>query len=168
MNSSRAISPYGVGTKSGTLFYVRVKDSAPIANTIDTVLQFEGEIGDSHIFPIYSAEDAYSSMFTDSDLNDVVTVRAFDPQGNLNDDYKTALKDADCDWQAKTGVGRAISIEVNNTNAESASGIPAHSLKLTILRRIDKIVDGLRQRGRTGYGSTRNNRLQCRFRHERI
>ena len=142
LNSSRAISPYGVGTKSGTLFYVRVKDSAPIANTIDTVLQFEGEIGDSHIFPIYSAEDAYSSMFTDSDLNDVVTVRAFDPQGNLNDDYKTALKDADCDWQAKTGVGRAISIEVNNTNAESASGIPAHSLKLTILRRIDKIVDG--------------------------
>ncbi|MDE6402171.1 MAG: hypothetical protein K2L54_06110, partial [Clostridiales bacterium] len=114
LNSSRAISPYDAGTKSGTLFYVKVKDSAPLANTVDSVLQFKGQIGDSHIFPIFSAENAYSAMFTDSDLNDSVEVTAFDPKGDLNADYNTALKDADCDWQARTGVGRAISIEVNN------------------------------------------------------
>ena len=142
LNSSRAISPYEVGTKSGTLFYVNVKDSAPIANTVESVLQFTGKKGDSHIFPIYSAENAYSAMFTDSDLNDSVIVKAFAPSGNLNEDYNTALKDADCDWQARTGVGRAIEVEVNNTDTTSASGIPAHSLKLTILRRIDKIVAG--------------------------
>lgn len=138
VDSSRSISPRDATTKSGTIFRVQVKDSAPIANENETVLSFKGKINDSHIFPIYNEADPYSSMFTDSDLADVVSINGFTSNGNINEDYEKALAGADCDWRYRSGVVRAIDIEINNTDAE-ANGIPAHSLKVTIRRRIDKL-----------------------------
>ncbi|MCH5165806.1 MAG: hypothetical protein J1G01_05340 [Clostridiales bacterium] len=149
IDRSRSIGPKSSQIKSGSLFYISVKSSAPIANNESTELSFTGKIGESHIFTIFDAENPYDSMFTDSDRGDYVVVRGFVSSGNLTSDYADALADADCDWNSRQGVTRAIDISINNTDTPIMRAddpeevdIPAHSLKLTILRRIDKFVDG--------------------------
>ena len=139
VGSMRRISRSDATVKTGTLFYVKVTDSAPIANADAQALSFAGKIGDSYAFPIFDASNPYISMFTDSDVGDMVTVGGFTSSSNLTEDYNNALADADCDWQGRDGVSRAIDIAINNSDTDdTANGIPAHSLKITIRRRIDK------------------------------
>lgn len=141
VSSSRHIVPDGAALDSGTIFRVSVKDSAPIVNTDKSVLSFAGKINDSHIFSIHNNNDPFDSLFTDSDVADIVSVGGFIASGNTAEDYNTALKDANCEWQASQGKKRAIEIEINNSDGESG-GIPAHSLRITIQRRIDKKDEG--------------------------
>ncbi len=137
-STDRFIRPTTTAVKSGTLFYVNVQDSAPIVNANASMLEFSGKIGESRIFPIFDNSNPFASMFTDSDAEDTVRVDGFVASGNTTKDYEDALVDADCDWRASAGKQRAIEITINNDDIE-ANGIPAHSLRVTILRRIDKL-----------------------------
>ncbi len=140
--SNRNIVIKDVIVTCGTIFYVDVMDSAPMANDSEAALSFTGKVNDSVIFKIHDESDPFASMFTDSDLNDVVTVDGFTSSSDLQQDYKNALIEAidengkPYDWQSSTYKERAIKIEINNTDSE-VNKIPAHALKITIVRRID-------------------------------
>ncbi|MBD5132244.1 MAG: hypothetical protein HDT28_06650 [Clostridiales bacterium] len=136
--SDRSYKTRDAAIKSGSIFYVKVKDSAPTVNTNSSVLEFSGKVGEYHDFPIFDKTNPFASMFNDSDVEDTVRVNGFISSGNTNNDYAEALADADCDWQAAPGKDRAIEITINNDDVPSASGIPAHSLRIKVLRRIDK------------------------------
>lgn len=140
--AERGILMNGVSNKCGTLFYVNVENSAPIANKDENVLTYTGHVSDSVIFKIHDKTDPYTSLFKDSDAADMVRVEGFTSSSNLNSDYSAALRlatEQEIDWQANgKGKDRAINIEINNADRET-QGIPAHSLKITIVRRIDKL-----------------------------
>ncbi|MDE7406653.1 MAG: hypothetical protein K2M89_07275 [Clostridiales bacterium] len=146
ISDSRAVLPSDVDTVCGDIFYVNVKDSAPIAvNPEDDetgVLRFSGKVGDSAIFKLYDAEDPFGSLFTDSDINDYVMYDGFVSDRVQTPDYNKALQaatDLELDWRGAESVDKpqAVTIAVNNTASE-ANGIPAYSVKVTINRRIDK------------------------------
>ena len=141
--SYRSITRAGASSKAGTLFYVKVKDSAPTANTEnEQILEFSGKLNESAVFTVFDSENSYGSLFNDSDAGDSVRINAFASNATAEEDYKTALAEADCDWQARNGVKRAIDISVNNGD-EAVNGVPAHSIKVAIVRRIDaKDEDG--------------------------
>ncbi len=136
VGTSRRIQPdESTSIFSGTLFYVKVDDSAPIANEDEDVRTFTGRYDSAadstvnkHTFKVFDNDDPLGSLFTDSDLNDDVTIDGFDPN-NPRNDYNEALADADCDWQATGSKPRAIDITIDNV---------AHTLTVKINRRIDK------------------------------
>ena len=134
---------------AGSIFYVEVKDSAPLANTYEDALKFKGKVGESAIFPIFDMSNPYASLFTDSDEGDFVSVKGFDPNSQSSADYDAALKDANCEWQGGKGTNKtqAISILVNNGdepikikdgfNNNKEYEVPARSLMINVNRRID-------------------------------
>ncbi len=133
----RSITRTGASVTSGTLFYVKVKNSAPTTNTVnENLLNFEGGIGDSKVFKIFDNDNSYDSLFADTDLNDYVEIKAFESKTGVDKDYEAALAGTDCDWQSKPGVLRAIDILVNN-DTTARDGVPARSLRIDIRRRID-------------------------------
>ncbi len=116
--------------KAGTIFYVRVKDSAPIANKNTDVLSFSGKIGDVGTFTIFDRNNSDISMFSDSDTDDVVIVNGFVP-GSRDEaaDYAAALEGVKYDWKVSSTKPRAIDISVNNDDG---------TLTVKINRRIDE------------------------------
>jgi len=117
---------------AGSLFYVEVDDSAPIANINTENMTFTGKVNDSHTFTIFDNEKPETALFTDSDVGDVVKVKNFAGAGSLNADYESALSGVDLDWKAGANKVRAIDISVKD-----------NELKVTIRRRIDvKDKDG--------------------------
>lgn len=147
IDQNRTIHVQGVSTVCGDIFYMNVLDSAPIENTDANAKEFKGKVGDSVIFKMFDKDDPFGSLFTDSDLNDVVTYNGFVSAVNETPDYNKALAHAESeklDWKANDTINkpRAVDIAVNNTDKE-VNGIPAYSVKITINRRIDlKDEDG--------------------------
>lgn len=132
----------------GSLFYVQVENSTPIANDDpDTVSarSFTGKVNEYTFFPIFDKDNPVSSMFSDSDVEDVVKIRGHET-GTNNADYVSAFSvaDANLDWRSGNGKARAIDIVANNNDTVKTYrknnkdiSIPAHSLLIYINRRID-------------------------------
>ena len=141
--SNRTVYTQGVSNVCGDFFYVNVLDSAPIENTDENAKKFKGAVGDSVIFKMFDKDDPFGSLFTDSDLNDVVTYDGFISAANETPDYNKALAVAgDLDWKANDSINkpRAVDIAINNSDKE-ANGMPAYSVKITINRRVDLTDD---------------------------
>ena len=149
---------------AGTLFYVKVGDSKPLANdTGSSAMTFRGRKGDYRMFSIFDLEHPYESLFTDSDADDAVIVKGNDRLGNIDPehsvvtpnyfDYAAAFKGTTLDWSSN---GRAVSIEVNNTDravltsdapknldindytdADAKYVLEPHTLRVLINRRVD-------------------------------
>lgn len=155
---------------AGSLFYVKVADSKPLPNdTGSAAMTFRGKKGDYRMFSIFDLEHPYESLFTDSDTDDSVIVKGNDRLDKIDPehtvvtpnyfDYDNAFKGTTLDWSSN---GRAISIEVNNTDkavltsdapksldinnyteAEAKYVLKPHTLRVLINRRIDaKDKDG--------------------------
>ncbi|MCM1368535.1 MAG: glycine-rich protein [Roseburia sp.] len=133
----------------GSLFYVQVENSAPIANDdADTVSarSFTGKVNDYAFFSVFDSEDRLSPMFRDSDVEDTVTIKGHE-SGTTAADYNDAFSGvpATLDWRSGNGKARAIDIVANNgdspknyrKNSATTISIPAHSLLVYINRRID-------------------------------
>ena len=144
---SRDLSDISVNMTCGSLFYLNIADSTPIANTDESVTSLSGKVGDSVIFKMFDKNDPYGSLFRDTDLNDIVTYTGIISDEIPTANYDKALPDVDesgIDWKAKDTINkpRAVDIEYNNTDKE-VNGIPAYSVKVTINRRLDfKDKDG--------------------------
>ncbi|MCH5161436.1 MAG: hypothetical protein J1G04_05340 [Clostridiales bacterium] len=123
----------GAVMRAGTLFKLKVADSAPNAvrdTGAPTGSNFAatGAMGDVITFKIHDPNDPYGAMFTDADADDKVTVAAFG-----DGDYATALAAAleqnpELDWAASEGKPRAFDVEV-----DAALG----TLSIRINRRMD-------------------------------
>lgn len=133
---SRSVKPADTAYRCGTIFYVDVLDSTPIATERENILSFTGCVGESGIFKIHDRLDPNGSLFRDSDTEDTVSASF----GTYADALRLATE-AEIDWDTNgRGKKRAIDIEINNTDDDdTAKGIPAHSLKISIARRIDFI-----------------------------
>ena len=140
VDASRTVAPKNAQLSAGSLFYVDINDSRPIANDDETIMRFEGQRGDSATFTIFDNDDPYGSLFSDSDVGDEVIVKG---RSRLQDhthvaandfDYDLALSGTTLDWAAGSNKDRAIDISVDNEE---------HTLTVTIKRRIDeKDVNG--------------------------
>ncbi len=123
---------------AGSLFYVKVKDSAPIANasmearsfTGSAVKAVDGQIPEVEgvnvvTFKIFDMKDPLASLFTDSDEGDDVSVDLFRTEA----DYRAALGEY-------YDVCKAVGISVDRAFDITVSG---KTLKIKINRRIDMI-----------------------------
>ncbi|MCH5351669.1 MAG: hypothetical protein J1F39_06860, partial [Clostridiales bacterium] len=134
VEASRTIAPKNAQLSAGSLFYVDINDSKPIASTEESIKKFEGRRGDSATFTIFDNDDPFGSLFTDSDVGDKVIVKGRSrltdhTKVGVNDfDYEAALAGTTLDWDAGSNKDRAIDISVDNE---------AHTLTVTIKRRID-------------------------------
>ncbi|MCM1368629.1 MAG: glycine rich domain-containing protein [Roseburia sp.] len=123
---------------AGELLCLNVADSAPLAaETEDGEYNgsFEGSVGMSKTFTIFDPDDKAGSLFTDVDIDDVVTVDAFTSVTA----YENALsaQDRTLDWKADAASGKqqAFTIAVNKD-----AGSRVSTLTVTVNRRIDKVV----------------------------
>ncbi|MCH5160965.1 MAG: hypothetical protein J1G04_02940 [Clostridiales bacterium] len=153
----------------GTLFMLHVEDSAPVAvnrsGKEDYDVAVAGAKGDYVKLKIFDPDNGGGTLFTDTDVGDVVTIAGFDKAGD--DDYKKALsralkEDSALDWGIDADKGkpnRAFGIEINNGDAAVRTTdapkdvndrnynddryiLEPHTLRITIDRRMDKIVNG--------------------------
>ena len=126
---TRLVAPRDSVLTAGSLFYLSVENSAPMANTDEETLSFAGAVGSSATFKVYDHLDELGSMFTDSDTFDNVTVEG---SGAYNDrQYREAFAEATrlgIDWDESKGKTRAIDISVDKARNE---------VTVTINRRID-------------------------------
>ncbi|MCH5163321.1 MAG: hypothetical protein J1G38_07565 [Clostridiales bacterium] len=130
---------------AGSLFYVEVQDSAPVANTDKAAMSFSGSAVKSVIsadgstenipevegvnmytFTIFG-DDPTTSIFTDSDRADDVTVEPFIREA----DYQAAFGEYYSVCRAGNNTSRAIDIKVDGKH-----------LTVKINRRIDYDYDG--------------------------
>ena len=155
-SSRNTIQAQDLPIAAGTLFYVEVNDSAPLATTAEEVISFSGKVGDWAKFKIFDENDPLHSLFTDSDIGDYVSV---------NKD-KFAIADALSGVDPAIDVttnGAPLSVEINSSNVKiKLSDAPRetpedeldenynpdywlepHTLRVKIMRRVDaKDKDG--------------------------
>lgn len=149
VDHSRKIYPTNkTAISCGSLFYVEVENSAPIANDdVDTASarSFTGKVGEYAFFSVFDRNDRISSMFSDSDVEDTVKIKGHE-SGTNTADYNDAFSavPSTLDWRSGGGKARAVDIVANNGDTpknyrknNTNISIPAHSLLVYINRRID-------------------------------
>ena len=122
----------------GSLFRLVVDNSAPraIGDEGDGAynLAFTGKRGDSITFDVFGRTGEYGALFTDSDVDDGVTlVESFDPADTKQTDYIKAMSaamdaDPDLDWAESADKPRAFTVVYDKAAGE---------VTITIDRRID-------------------------------
>ncbi len=122
----------------GSLFRLVVDNSAPraIGDEGDGAynLEFTGKRGDSVTFDVFGKTGEYGALFTDSDVDDSVTlVESFDPSDTKQLDYINAMSmamdlDPDLDWAESADKPRAFTVVYDKA---------AGKVTITIDRRID-------------------------------